>query len=81
MWVIQDRLALFGVEPEFKRIALNMDQIEQYDPPPNPTKLTDSRCNAYIEEFGTSKVSHTWPTTPTSASFHRAKSGRRAIAR
>ena len=49
---IQDRLALFGVEPEFKRIALNMDQIEQYDPPPNPTKLTDSRCNAYIEEFG-----------------------------
>jgi hypothetical protein len=29
-----------------------MDQIEQYDPPPNPAKLTDSRGEAYVEEYG-----------------------------
>jgi hypothetical protein len=28
---------------EVRRIALNMDQVEEYDPPPNPAKLTDSR--------------------------------------
>lgn len=49
---IVERLELFGVSPEFRRIALNMDQIEQYNPPPNPTKLTDSRCQGYVNEFG-----------------------------
>ena len=34
------------------RIALNMDQVEQYDPPPNPAKLTDARARGYIERFG-----------------------------
>jgi hypothetical protein len=34
------------------RIALNMDQVEQYDPPPNPTKLTDSRAEDYIRNYG-----------------------------
>ncbi|WP_434510127.1 hypothetical protein [Desulfitobacterium sp. AusDCA] len=50
---IQDRLVTFetyGVQ--FHRIALNMDQIEEFGPPPNPTKLSDSRSNGYIEEFG-----------------------------
>ncbi|MDF2683969.1 MAG: hypothetical protein K0R47_5159 [Brevibacillus sp.] len=49
---IVDRLELFGVSVEFERIALNFNQIEQYSPPPNPTKLTDSRATKYIEEFG-----------------------------
>ena len=35
-----------------KRIALNMDQIQQYDPPPNPAKETDSRFAAYLNRFG-----------------------------
>lgn len=35
-----------------KRVALNMDQIEQYNPPPNPAKLTDSRVTKYIAEYG-----------------------------
>lgn len=35
-----------------KRIALNMDQIVQYDPPPNPAKLTDSRSKEYVLEHG-----------------------------
>ena len=28
---------------DFKRIALNMDQIEEHNPPPDPAKMTDSR--------------------------------------
>lgn len=50
-----DRLAMFarhGVE--VRRLALNMDQVERYDPPPNPAKETDSRSNDYIERFGNS---------------------------
>lgn len=34
------------------RIALNMDQVDQYNPPPNPAKLTDTRATKYVEEFG-----------------------------
>lgn len=50
---IKDRLKLFtGGKFYFKRLALNMDQIEQYNPPPNPAKITDSRATAYIQEFG-----------------------------
>lgn len=35
-----------------KRLALNMDQVLQYSPPPNPAKITDSRADAYIDEYG-----------------------------
>ncbi len=49
---IADRLDIFGSEVEVQRIALNWDQIDQYSPPPNPTKLTDSRAGGYIREFG-----------------------------
>jgi hypothetical protein len=34
------------------RIALNMDQVREYDPPPNPAKLTDSRSTSYVNEHG-----------------------------
>lgn len=48
-----DRLELFAGTPvEVKRIALNMNQIEQYSPPPNPAKITDSRARDYIAEHG-----------------------------
>ena len=49
---IEDRLAMFGSSVILNRIALNMDQVRQYEPPPNPAKITDSRATAYIEEFG-----------------------------
>lgn len=49
---IESRLNVFGCFPTVQRIALNMDQVEQYDPPPNPAKLTDSRVAGYLEEFG-----------------------------
>lgn len=52
---IQDRLRLFSnqcMDIEVRRIALNMDQIQLYNPPPNPAKITDPRAKKYIEEFG-----------------------------
>lgn len=42
----------FPYSYEVRRIALNMDQITQYNPPPNPTKLTDSRAEGYIGIHG-----------------------------
>lgn len=38
----------FGVQ----RIALNMDQIEELNPPPSPAKMTDSRYGEYVRQFG-----------------------------
>jgi hypothetical protein len=37
---------------EVIRLALNRDQIDEYDPPPNPAKESDSRFDAYREEHG-----------------------------
>lgn len=55
---IEDRLRMFidGTEDFFdvvdvKRIALNMDQVRQYNPPPNPAKTTDSRYDSYIRQY------------------------------
>lgn len=53
---ILDRLELLTCCPgevEIRRIALNMDQIEEYAPPPNPAKVTDSRARGYITKYGT----------------------------
>ena len=49
---IEDRMELFGVEVEVRRIALNFNQVERYNPPPNPAKITDSRAKGYISRFG-----------------------------
>jgi len=51
---IEDRLRLFtfGQIGDVRRVALNYDQVELYNPPPNPAKLTDSRCQEYIAEHG-----------------------------
>lgn len=49
---IEDRLRLFMGGTHLERLALNMDQVEQYEPPPNPAKTSDSRYAAYIQEFG-----------------------------
>jgi len=35
-----------------ERLALNMNQVEEYDPPPNFAKETDSRHGKYVEQFG-----------------------------
>lgn len=50
---IEGRLELFSGRPvEVRRIALNMDQVNEFNPPPNPAKETDSRFARYQEEFG-----------------------------
>lgn len=49
---IQSRLNQFGCHVDVKRIALNMDQIDELSPPPNPAKVTDSRYDAYRVEYG-----------------------------
>lgn len=49
---IFDRLEIFMGGTTFERIALNMDQIRKYTPPPNPAKVTDSRAKGYIERYG-----------------------------
>ena len=49
---IRDRLATFGTPLDVRRLALNMDQVEQYNPPPNPAKESDSRYKGYLELYG-----------------------------
>ena len=50
---IQDRMDLFEADNVVvERIALNMDQIKKFRPPPNPAKLTDSRAKDYIKQHG-----------------------------
>lgn len=44
--------ASFDMPVIVDRIALNMAQIEQYDPPPNPAKFTDARAEGYVQRFG-----------------------------
>lgn len=49
----QERLTAFSDgNVTVERIALNMDQIEEYGPPPNPAKMTDSRFREYMYEYG-----------------------------
>lgn len=50
---IGDRLVEFGVRYiDVRKLALTMKQIRQFNPPPNPAKLTDSRAKGYIEKYG-----------------------------
>lgn len=48
---IQERLQMFGADVYVKRVALTMNQIGTYNPPPNPAKITDSRASKYIDEY------------------------------
>jgi hypothetical protein len=48
-----ERLTMFALgNVEVRRMALNMDQVEHYNPPPNPAKSTDSRFASYVERYG-----------------------------
>lgn len=53
---LEERISMFMGDkaPEFEihRLALNLDQITRYNPPPNPAKSTDSRFKKYKERFG-----------------------------
>lgn len=48
-----DKVHMFsGISVNVHRIALNMDQVEELKPPPNPAKMTDSRVGGYIARHG-----------------------------
>lgn len=49
---IRERLSDFGLIVNVVPVALNQEQIAQYNPPPNPTKVSDPRAKWYIEEWG-----------------------------
>jgi len=49
---IQDRLETFGSQVIVTKIALTMPQIVQYNPPPNPAKMSDSRADKYVAKHG-----------------------------
>jgi hypothetical protein len=53
---IKDRLNMFcghhGDTPDVHRIALNMDQVSEFNPPPNFAKVTDARFDSYSAKFG-----------------------------
>jgi hypothetical protein len=50
----QERLQMFlrGMDAEINRLALNWNQIQLYNPPPNPAKTTDARFNGYAAQYG-----------------------------
>lgn len=50
---IFDRMKTFaGSGVTVQRLALSYDQVQEFNPPPNPTKLTDSRAGGYLAEYG-----------------------------
>lgn len=50
---VKKRLEMFSEGcVDVDRLALNFDQVQTYNPPPNPAKETDSRYKAYRDEWG-----------------------------
>jgi len=50
---IDDRLNdLFGTEATVRKLGITPEQVEEYQPPPNPAKMTDSRAAKFVEEHG-----------------------------
>ncbi len=50
---VAETLSTFVGHPvTVQRLALNMDQVEELNPPPNPVKLTDSRSDKYRDLYG-----------------------------
>ena len=51
---ISERFTMFGVYVDVRKIALTMAQIRQYNPPPNPAKVSDPRAAEYVAKHGAS---------------------------
>ena len=50
---LQDRLSLYAsATVDVRRVALNLDQVAAFQPPPNPAKESDKRFEAYRREYG-----------------------------
>lgn len=48
---ISDRLREFGQSPTITKLALNLEQVREYECPVNPAKSSDSRFKGYAEKF------------------------------
>jgi len=53
---LEERLGFFGCWPTIEKIAITAEDIERYDLPPNPAKLTDSRADNFIALHGNNCV-------------------------
>jgi hypothetical protein len=61
-----ERLALYARQDvEVRRIALNWDQVRQYNPPPSFVKDGDTRTSGYRERFGTDECWELDALSPT----------------
>lgn len=48
----QECLAYIFENFEIRHIGLTTEQVRQYNPPPNPAKMTDPRADWYVSKFG-----------------------------
>jgi hypothetical protein len=61
-----ERLALYArAEIEVRRIALNMEQVRRFSPPPSFVKEGDTRTTGYRERFGTEECWELDALSPT----------------
>ncbi len=53
---VEERLKMYSrlYDIEVVRLALNYDQVQQWQPPENPAKETDARYDRYVDEYGAS---------------------------
>jgi hypothetical protein len=49
---IKNRLDIFEVDVEVIKVALTIEQVQQYNLPPNPAKMSDPRASNYVAEHG-----------------------------
>jgi hypothetical protein len=51
---IKDRMEMFGVDLAVVKVALTLNQVKVYNPPPNPAKRKDPRSKEFIKKYGAS---------------------------
>lgn len=49
---IKQRMLDFNTDVEVVPVALTMKQVRQFNPPPNPAKISDPRAEWYISKYG-----------------------------
>jgi hypothetical protein len=49
---LEQKLTEFGAPVVFERLAVNPEQIQAWDLPTRPSKVTDTRCKAFFAELG-----------------------------
>jgi hypothetical protein len=52
----RDQITELDIAGEYFDIAINQQQIDQYNLPPQPVKTTDSRAKKFIEDYGSGVV-------------------------